>query len=109
MIILLLFVLLITPCYAVDIDGAVIINNNPNTTKIKTVDLIVLAADSLSGVQDMCLSIGTTCYAWQPYTKNTYVTLVGNIGEWFTICSKVRDRAGNESTQSCAQIQLVGE
>jgi hypothetical protein len=90
-------------------DGIIIINNQPLSTKSRTVDILIPASDEGSGVKEMCVSVGTSCNTWVAYSKEAHVILTGDVGNWFSICSKVRDNVGWESTQKCVQIQLVGE
>ena len=88
-------------------NGIIMINNNPISTKSRTVNVFIPASDEESGVKEMCVSVGTVCNTWVSYSKDAQVILAGNIGNWFSICAKVRDYAGHESPQKCVQIQLV--
>ena len=74
-------------------------------TNNQTLSLTLNATDNLSGVGSMCISLTTTCSAWESYGTSKTISL-NNVDGNQTIYAWYRDNVGNVSTRYSTNIHL---
>lgn len=102
----------VAQCHAtvtVDLDpptGTLALNDGAQYTLIPEITVTLVATDTVSGLDQLCLGAAPPCTAWQPFVNTLPWTLAPVEDAPQTVCAWLRDHAGNVSAPVCDQITL---